>query len=86
MNHDYFVFNRLEDGRHENIIHYFRYHVPSRDDNRGRCKSWRYQLATTTSLIKFNCAAQRIVAILFQHPVSALCTESRLKFSVLHFP
>ena len=36
-----FVFNRLEDGRHENIIHYFRYHVPSRDDNRGRCKSWR---------------------------------------------
>ena len=28
----------------------------------------------------------RIVTILFQHPVSASCTESRLTFSVLHFP
>ena len=27
----------------------------------------------------------RIVTILFQHPVSASCTESRLKFSFLHF-
>ena len=41
MNYDYFVFNRLEDGRLENINHYFCYDVPSRDDNRGRCKSWR---------------------------------------------
>ena len=28
----------------------------------------------------------RIVAILFQQPVSASCTESRLKFLFLHFP
>ena len=28
----------------------------------------------------------RIVAILFQHPVSVSCTESRLKLSFLHFP
>ena len=28
----------------------------------------------------------RIVTILFQHPVSASCTESRLTFSFLHFP
>ena len=41
MNNDYFVFNRLEDGWHENNNQYFRYHVPSGDDNRGRCKSWR---------------------------------------------
>ena len=27
----------------------------------------------------------RIVTILFQHPVSASCTESRLTFSFLHF-
>ena len=38
---NYFVFNRLDDGWHENINHYFRYHVASRDDNTGRCKSWR---------------------------------------------
>ena len=41
---------------------------------------------TTNNYRQFNGADLRIVAILFQHPVSALCTESRLKFSVLHFP
>ena len=47
MNHNYFVFNRLEDGRHENIIHYFRYHVPSRDDNRGVITTTKIWLRTS---------------------------------------
>ena len=80
MNHDYFVFNRLEDSRHESIIHYFRYHVPSReiteeDVNHGG-KNYDKNLI----------AHLRIVAILFPHPVSASCTESRLKFSFIDFP